>query len=64
MLYRTTIDRVDAIYLTRIHADFEGDVLYPEIPAAFTEKKRLKIQDDPLLEVIYYEKSKGCCCCG
>ena len=29
-LYRTTIDRVDGIYLTRIHADYEGDVLYPD----------------------------------
>lgn len=64
-LYRTTIDRVDGIYLTRIHADYDGDVLYPEIPSAFSEKKRLKIQDDPLLEVIYYEKTKkGCACCG
>lgn len=67
-LYRTTIDRVDAIYLTRIYADYEGDVLYPEVPASFEEKKRLKLQDDPTLEVIYYEKAKakseGCCCCG
>jgi dihydrofolate reductase len=65
-LYRTTIDLVDAIYLTRIHADYEGDVLYPEIPLFFEEKKRLKLQDDPFLEVIYYEstKKKGCCCCG
>lgn len=55
-LYRTTIDRVDGIYLTRIHADFEGDVYYPEIPAAFFEKSRSKLQDDPLLEVICYEK--------
>ncbi len=65
MLYRTTIDRVDGIYLTRIHADYDGDVLYPEIPSDFLEKKKLKIQDDPLLEVIYYEKAKkGCSCCG
>ncbi|MDD5226345.1 MAG: dihydrofolate reductase, partial [Candidatus Omnitrophica bacterium] len=66
-LYRTTIDRVDAIYLTRIHADYDGDVLYPEIPPFFTEKKRLKLQDDPTLEVVYYEntKNKDCCsCCG
>lgn len=63
-LYRTTIDRVDAIYLTRIHADYEGDVLYPEIPSFFEEKKRLKLQDSPLLEVVYYEKTpkRGCCC--
>jgi dihydrofolate reductase len=65
-LYRTTIDRVDAIYLTRIHADYEGDVLYPEIPTFFTEKKRLKLQDNPMLEVIFYEntKNKSCPCCG
>ncbi len=65
-LYRTTIERVDGIYLTRIHADYDGDVLYPEIPPFFAEKKRLKLQDDPFLEVIYYEntKKKSCCCCG
>ena len=63
-LYRTTIDRVDGIYLTRIHADYQGYVLYPEIPATFTEKKKLKLQDDPLLEVVYYEKNRTCCCCG
>ena len=63
-LYRTSIDRMDGLYVTRIHADFEGDVLYPEIPPSFEEKKRLKLQDDPFLEVIYYEKAKkGCCCC-
>lgn len=65
-LYRTTIDRVDGIYLTRIYADYEGDVLYPEIPPEFTERKRYKLQDDPVLEVIYYEKNleKNGCCCG
>lgn len=55
-LYRTSIDRVDGIYLTRIHADYAGDVLYPEIPPAFKEKSRTKLQDDPFLEVIFYEK--------
>ena len=57
-LYRTTIDRVDGIYLTRIHADFQGDVFYPEIPAAFTERSRSILQEDPLLEVFFYEKKK------
>lgn len=55
-LYRTTINRVDGIYLTRIHADYDGDVFYPEIPAAFKEKSRTQLQDNPLLEVVYYEK--------
>lgn len=62
-LYRTSIDRVDGIYLTRIDADYDGDVFYPEIPPFFAERKRLKLQDHPTLEVIYYEntKHKGCC---
>lgn len=56
-LYRTTIDRVDGIYMTRIHADYEGDVLYPEIPSFFREKTRSILQEkDPLLEIIYYER--------
>jgi len=64
-LYRTTIDRVDGIYLTRIYADFDGDVFYPEIPSFFVEKKRLPLQEDPKLEIIYYENTKNkCCCCG
>ncbi|MFA5168095.1 MAG: dihydrofolate reductase [Candidatus Omnitrophota bacterium] len=65
-LYRTSIDRADGIYLTRIYADYEGDVLYPEIPSFFTEKKRLKLQENPVLEVIYYEntKSRNCSCRG
>ena len=65
-LYRRTIERVDPVNMTRIHADYEGDVLYPEIPPFFTEKKRLKIQNNPLLEVVYYEstKNKSCSCCG
>lgn len=58
-LYRTTIDRVDGIYLTRIHADFQGDVYYPEISAAFVEKSRSTLQEDPLLEVVYYERIKN-----
>jgi len=55
-LYRTSIDRADGIYLTRIHADYQGDVYYPEIPATFIEKSRAKLQDDPLLEVVFYTK--------
>ncbi len=55
-LYRTSIERADGIYLTRIHADFQGDVFYPEIPPAFVEKSREKLQEDPLLEVGFYEK--------
>ena len=31
-LYRETIDIADTLYLTRIHAKIEGDVLFPKIP--------------------------------
>lgn len=30
-IYRMAMDRVDRIYLTRIHARFEGDTWFPEI---------------------------------
>jgi len=64
-LYRTTVDLVDGIFLTRIHADFDGDVYYPEIPPTFVERSREKLQEDPLLEVVFYEnvRAKGCSCC-
>ena len=55
-LYEQTINRVDGIYLTRIHADYEGDAFYPEVPSCFVEKKRRVIQENPILEAIYYEK--------
>ncbi|MFA6599572.1 MAG: dihydrofolate reductase [Candidatus Omnitrophota bacterium] len=55
-LYAQTIDRVDGIYLTRIDADYEGDAFYPELPGNFREQSRNKLQDDPLIEVVYYEK--------
>ena len=31
-IFRKTVRSVDRIYLTRIHADYEGDVFYPKIP--------------------------------
>ena len=57
-LYRQTMDRVDGIYLTRIDADYEGDAFYPEIPSNFREKSRIQLQDNPKIEVIFYEGIK------
>ncbi len=54
-LYKQTLEMVDGIYLTFIHQDFEGDAYYPEIPTSFVERSRKKLQDNPLLEVIFYE---------
>lgn len=55
-VYRTTFGIIDGIYLSRIYADFEGDAFYPEIPEGFAEISRETLQQDPCIEVIFYEK--------
>ena len=55
-IFNQTFDQIDGIYLTRIHADYEGDAFYPEIPATFFEKWRQPLQDNPKIEVIFYER--------
>lgn len=30
-IYRTALPQVDRIYLTRVHAEFEGDTFFPEL---------------------------------
>ncbi len=55
-LYRQTIDKVDGIYLTRIDADYEGDAFYPEIPGTFDEVDIEVLQDNPKIEVVFYER--------
>jgi dihydrofolate reductase len=55
-LFRETMRDIDGIYLTRIHADYAGDTFYPDTPPFFKEKSREKLQDSPLIEVIYFEK--------
>jgi len=32
-LYRECLDRCDTIHMTRVHADIEGDVYFPELPS-------------------------------
>jgi dihydrofolate reductase len=55
-IFKQTRDKIDGIYLTRIHADFEGDTFYPEIPPSFKGKLIEDLQDNPKIEVILYEK--------
>jgi dihydrofolate reductase len=33
-LYRQVLPRTDTIYLTRIHEDFDGDTVFPELSAS------------------------------
>ena len=34
-IYRQAIERADALHLTTIHTDVEGDVFFPDLPADF-----------------------------
>ena len=52
------MDKVDGIYLTLIDQEYEGDAFYPEIPDYFKEKSRTKLQDNPKIEVIKYERTE------
>lgn len=57
-IFVQTFDKIDGIYLTSIDQDYEGDTFYPEIPAAFQEKSRTRLQDNPRTEVIYLERQE------
>ena len=57
-LYQQSMALVDGIYLTKIHALYEGDTFYPEIPPYFEEKSKETLQENPKIEVIFYENMK------
>ncbi len=57
-IYKQTIDKIDGIYLTLIHQDFDGDAFYPGVPVGFTEISREKLQENPLIEVIFYQRGQ------
>lgn len=62
-IYKQTINKIEGIYLTRIHQDFEGDAFYAGVPADFREISCEKLpclpagrQDNPLIEILTYQK--------
>ena len=57
-LYQQSMALVDGIYLTKIHAHYKGDTFYPEIPPYFEEKSKKILQENPKIEVIFYENMK------
>lgn len=58
-LYKQTLNRVDGIHLTRIHAQYDGDAYYPEIPENFDEVEIQVLREaDPKIDVVYYEKKQ------
>ncbi len=47
-LYREALPLADRIYLTIIHGEVRGDVLFPELPAEdFEERERRTVHDTP-----------------
>jgi dihydrofolate reductase len=48
-IYAQTLDRADRIYLTTVHADFEGDAFFPEIPPRF----RLAASEEAQASIAY-----------
>ncbi|HTL48693.1 MAG TPA: dihydrofolate reductase [Verrucomicrobiae bacterium] len=57
-IYQQTLDDVDGVYLTLIHQAFEGDAYYPELPRHFEERSRMKLQEGPLIEILYLENTR------
>ena len=55
-IYRETAHLIDGIYLTRIDRDYEGDTFYSGVPDGFSEVSREKLQDNPPIEVIFYQR--------
>lgn len=57
-IFKQTLDMVDRLYITRIHKDYEGDALYPEIQQdKFKEVKRNDMMEEPIpFSFLVYEK--------
>lgn len=58
-IYRETLDRVDGIYFTLIHEEYDGDAFYPGVPAGFKEVSRRVLQEGPLIEVVEYRRGQS-----
>lgn len=47
-IFKDSMNIVDTIYLTRIHKDFEGDVLYPKVDMDFFKEVDRKDRTEPV----------------
>lgn len=47
-IFKQSIEMVDIIYLTRIHKNFSGDVLYPELPPGMFEEVERRERTEPV----------------
>lgn len=58
VVYREALDRVDEIFLTRVHADVEGDVTFPDLDASRwrLEEETLHPADDKHLHAFTLQR--------
>jgi dihydrofolate reductase len=58
-IFENTLDRVDVIYLTRIHRFFPGDVVYPELDPAVWEEVERRDREEPVrFSFLTYKRKK------
>jgi dihydrofolate reductase len=58
-IFKDTMDIVDIIYLTRIHKDYDGDILYPDVnPLKFEEVERRERHEPVGFTFLTYKKKK------
>jgi dihydrofolate reductase len=55
-VYQKMISRADRIYLTVVHRVYEGETLFPEIPADFAEVSREEVKEAIPYAVVRYER--------
>ncbi len=59
MVFRETISLAHRIYLTVIHANFEGDTFFPDIPKGIAEVKREEVDETPSYSFVLYERKNA-----
>lgn len=58
-LYREALPRAERLYLTIVHREAEGDVLFPEIPPGeFVELERRAVPDNLPCEFVIYQRRR------
>jgi len=55
-VYQEMISRADRIYLTVIHRVYEGETLFPEIPADFAEVSKEEVKEAIPYAIVRYER--------
>lgn len=58
-LYQAALPFVERMYLTEIHAEFEGDVLFPAFDAEeFVKKTELRVEGEVPYDYVIYTRKK------